>query len=54
VVSGVDVRPFLQDEAFRDEVIRRIPLGRTGTIEEVAAAAVFLASSGASLVTGTA
>ena len=45
-------RPFLENEAFREEVVRRIPLGRTGTIEEVVAAVVFLASPGASLVTG--
>jgi NAD(P)-dependent dehydrogenase (short-subunit alcohol dehydrogenase family) len=46
-------QPFLQNETFKEDVIRRIPLGRTGTIEEVAAAVVFLASPGASLVTGT-
>jgi NAD(P)-dependent dehydrogenase (short-subunit alcohol dehydrogenase family) len=46
-------RPFFEDASFRDEVLRRIPLGRTGTIEEVAAAVVFLASPAASLITGT-
>lgn len=46
-------RPFLEDPSFREDVLRRIPLGRTGTIAEVAAAVVFLASSAASLITGT-
>jgi len=45
-------RPFFEDAGFRDDVLRRIPLGRTGTIEEVAAAVVFLASPAASLITG--
>jgi NAD(P)-dependent dehydrogenase (short-subunit alcohol dehydrogenase family) len=45
-------RPFLEDASFRDDVLRRIPLGRTGTIEEVAATVVFLASPAASLITG--
>lgn len=46
-------RPFFADAAFREDVLRRIPLGRTGTIEEVAAAVTFLASPAASLITGT-
>lgn len=45
-------RPFFEDAAFREDVLRRIPLGRTGTIAEVAAAVVFLASPAASLITG--
>lgn len=47
-------RPFFADPAFRRWVLDRIPLGRLGTVEEVAAAVVFLASPAASLVTGSA
>jgi NAD(P)-dependent dehydrogenase (short-subunit alcohol dehydrogenase family) len=43
---------MFEDETFRAEVLGRIPLGRLGTVEEVAAAIVFLASPAASLVTG--
>jgi NAD(P)-dependent dehydrogenase (short-subunit alcohol dehydrogenase family) len=46
-------RPFFEDASFREDVLRRIPLGRTGSIQEVAAAVAFLASSAASLITGT-
>ncbi len=46
-------RPFLASESFREDVLRRIPIGRVGTTEEVAAAVVFLASPAASLITGT-
>lgn len=46
-------RPFFADEAFRSETLRRIPLGRIGQVGDVAAAAVFLASPAASLITGT-
>jgi NAD(P)-dependent dehydrogenase (short-subunit alcohol dehydrogenase family) len=46
-------RPYFEDEAFRQDVLRRIPLGRIGTIQEVVAAVVFLASPAASLITGT-
>jgi NAD(P)-dependent dehydrogenase (short-subunit alcohol dehydrogenase family) len=46
-------RPFFAQEAFRQDVLRRIPLGRIGTVEEVVAAVTFLASPAASLITGT-
>jgi NAD(P)-dependent dehydrogenase (short-subunit alcohol dehydrogenase family) len=44
--------PFLANPQFRDWATSRIPLGRIGRIEEVAAAIVFLASPAASLITG--
>ena len=46
-------RPFFEDPVFRQWVLDRIPLGRLGTVEEVAQAVVFLASPGAALVTGS-
>jgi NAD(P)-dependent dehydrogenase (short-subunit alcohol dehydrogenase family) len=46
-------RPFLDDPATRRWIVDRIPLGRVGTVEEVANAVVFLASPAASLVTGS-
>jgi NAD(P)-dependent dehydrogenase (short-subunit alcohol dehydrogenase family) len=47
------VRPFFDDPTFRQWVLDRIPLGRLGTVEEVASAVVFLASPAAALVTGS-
>ena len=46
-------KPFFEDPMFRKWVLDRIPLGRLGTVEEVASAVVFLASPAASLVTGS-
>jgi NAD(P)-dependent dehydrogenase (short-subunit alcohol dehydrogenase family) len=46
-------RPFLADEAFRADVLDRIPLGRIGQVDDVTGAVVFLASPAASLITGT-
>jgi NAD(P)-dependent dehydrogenase (short-subunit alcohol dehydrogenase family) len=44
--------PFLADEEFRADVLERIPLGRVGSVSDVAGAVVFLASPAAGLVTG--
>jgi 3-oxoacyl-[acyl-carrier protein] reductase len=48
----------VQDQAVGDytdaDITRRAPAGRFGTVEEVAAAAVWLASDAAAYVTGTA
>jgi NAD(P)-dependent dehydrogenase (short-subunit alcohol dehydrogenase family) len=44
---------FLQDAAFRQQVLDQIPLGRIGKVEEVVAAVLFLASAQASLITGS-
>jgi NAD(P)-dependent dehydrogenase (short-subunit alcohol dehydrogenase family) len=43
----------LADDAFRADVLSRIPLGRVGEPMEVAGAVVYLASPAAALVTGT-
>jgi 2-deoxy-D-gluconate 3-dehydrogenase len=51
-VSTPMTAPMFADPAFRAEVLRRIPLGRVGEVDEVAAAIVFLASPAASLITG--
>jgi NAD(P)-dependent dehydrogenase (short-subunit alcohol dehydrogenase family) len=46
-------RPFFDDPATRKWILDRIPLGRPGTLDEVANAVVFLASPAAGLVTGS-
>lgn len=43
---------WLNNEAFHDSVIKRIPLGRVGNPMDVAGPVVFLASQEASLITG--
>jgi len=47
-------QPFFQGRVFRDDVLRRIKLGRLGTVEDVMGAVVFLASDAAAMVTGAA
>jgi NAD(P)-dependent dehydrogenase (short-subunit alcohol dehydrogenase family) len=44
---------FLADPEFKSFVLGSIPLGRLATVDEVAAAVVYLASPGAASVTGT-
>ena len=46
-------KPFFDDPATRQWILDRIPLGRVGTVAEVAQAVVFLASPAAALVTGS-
>ncbi|HEY3593081.1 MAG TPA: glucose 1-dehydrogenase [Polyangiaceae bacterium] len=43
---------WLEDDAFRESLLARIPLGRVGEPADVAGAVVFLASPAASLITG--
>jgi NAD(P)-dependent dehydrogenase (short-subunit alcohol dehydrogenase family) len=44
--------PMLADDDFRSEILRRIPAGRIGEVEDVMGAVTFLASDAAALVTG--
>jgi NAD(P)-dependent dehydrogenase (short-subunit alcohol dehydrogenase family) len=46
-------RPFFQNQAFREDTLRRIKLGRLGQLEDLTGAIVFLASDAAALMTGT-
>jgi 2-deoxy-D-gluconate 3-dehydrogenase len=45
-------RSTLEDPERRERVLSRIPLGRVGEVEDVAAAVVYLASPAARMVTG--
>lgn len=46
-------RPFFENAMFREDVLRRIKLGRLGTVEDLMGAVVFLVSDAAALITGT-
>jgi NAD(P)-dependent dehydrogenase (short-subunit alcohol dehydrogenase family) len=46
-------KPFFEEPAFAAWVMERLPIGRLATVEEVAAAVVYLASPAAASVTGT-
>ena len=47
-------RPYFENQAFNDDTMGRIPLGRLGELEDIMGAVVFLASPAAALITGTA
>jgi NAD(P)-dependent dehydrogenase (short-subunit alcohol dehydrogenase family) len=44
---------WLENDAFRNELLSKIPLARVGDPIDVAGAVVFLVSPAASLITGT-
>ena len=46
------LRGIMSDQAAENRIMSRTPLGRCGEVEEVAAVAVFLASSESSYITG--
>ena len=46
-------RPFLEDPAFSEFVMNMIAMKRLGTVDEVAAAVLYLASPASGIVTGT-
>ena len=54
VVTPLTKPLFEQNPAFTEDVMRRTPIGRLATPEEIAAAVVYLASPGAAAVTGQA
>ena len=43
---------YLQRKEFYEDVVRRIPMGRVGEVDEVVGAVLFLASDAANWVTG--
>ena len=46
-------RPFLEDPAFKANVLSKIKLGRLGTVEDLMGAIVFLAGDASALMTGS-
>ena len=46
-------KPFFENAAFRDSVLKSIPLGRIGALNDVTGAVIFLASQAAALITGS-
>ena len=45
-------RPMFEDEEFKQTVLDNIAMGHLGSLEDVASAVVFLASSSAAMITG--
>jgi len=46
-------KPFFEDAAFTESVLKQIPLGQIGQVEDVAGAVVYLASPASRMVTGS-
>ena len=51
-ISTELTRATLEDPDWRERILSRIPLGRVGEVEDVAAAVLYLASPAAAMVTG--
>lgn len=47
-------KPYFEDADFKNAVLEKIKLGRLGQVKDITGAAVFLASSAAGLMTGSA
>jgi 2-deoxy-D-gluconate 3-dehydrogenase len=45
-------RPMFEDQAFREDVMSRIPLGQLAKPEDIAGDVVYLASPAADMITG--
>jgi 3-oxoacyl-[acyl-carrier protein] reductase len=48
--GGVDL--FSYDDATKERIAAQLPIGRTGTVDELAAMTVYLAGAGSDFVTG--
>jgi NAD(P)-dependent dehydrogenase (short-subunit alcohol dehydrogenase family) len=46
-------KPFFEDDAFKESVLKQIPMGHIGQVEDVAGAVVYLASPASRMVTGS-
>lgn len=46
-------RTFLKDDAFKEQVLSKIKLGRIGDVDDITGAIVFMASDASSLMTGS-
>ncbi len=46
-------KPFFEQAAFKNDVLKKIKLGRIGVVEDIMGAVVFLASDAAKLMTGS-
>ena len=44
---------FFKSKEFKNEVLKKIPLGRIADVSEVASTVVFLASDASSMITGS-
>lgn len=52
VIRTAMTEPFFADSRYAEEIARRTPLGRPGTVDDVARAVLFLASDAADYITG--
>ena len=45
-------KPMFENKDFTEDTLSRLPIGRVGTVDEVAAAVLFLACDASSMITG--